>query len=377
MAEHSHVGASGMHRWAHCPGSVRLSRKAENTSSFYAAEGTVAHAIGERILKNEPHPVTGDVVEQDGFQIEVTDEMIEAVESYAGVVYDDMMPSDTLMVEHHFHLKDLHEGLFGTNDACLFSRQEKKLIVYDYKHGQGVPVEAKDNPQLLYYAVGALLESGFNAEAIECVIVQPRCNHPDGPVRRWTVDAAYLLDWVGDLLDAVARTEDPDAPLNPGDYCRFCPAAGFCPELREQALAAARVDFAPELAYDPDELATVLDKLDLIEGWVKSVREFAYREAMHGRVPPRWKLVKKRSNRQWIDDGAAEKALLDYGMDAADIHTKPKLKSPAQIEKVIGKANKDGIAHLIHRPDKGAKLVPESEPGEPVDTSPAADFAPV
>ena len=43
---------------------------------------------------------------------------------------------------------------FGTCDCCIISGDT--LTIVDYKHGKGVPVAAKGNPQMRLYALGAL-----------------------------------------------------------------------------------------------------------------------------------------------------------------------------------------------------------------------------
>lgn len=89
MYEHSKIGASSMSRWQKCPGSVRLSEGMDDTTSIFAAEGTVAHGIAEHILNHPFDPLSphlGETVEQDGHQITVTQEMIDAVAVYTDYI---------------------------------------------------------------------------------------------------------------------------------------------------------------------------------------------------------------------------------------------------------------------------------------------------
>ena len=126
----------------------------------------------------------------------------------------------------------------------MYKRQAiGRLSVIDLKYGAGVPVEVEDNPQLLYYGLGALLANKqWKPHEVEVVIVQPRCPHPDGPVRSQVLQVVDLLEFAADLVEAVKRTEEASeqhatldtlnwmrAYLNPGDHCRWCPAAAICP----------------------------------------------------------------------------------------------------------------------------------------------------
>lgn len=356
---HSKVGASSMYRWANCPGSVRLCATVPNVSSKYAEEGTEAHDLAAYLLRGEMfggrmHTFKGKPV---------SDDMAGAVQVYVDHVRSLYNPSDTLLVEQGFHLKKIHSDLYGTADAVVWKPYSRHLHVVDYKHGAGVPVEVKGNPQLKYYALGALLESGFNAREVTVHIVQPRCPHPDGPIRSETFAAFDLLEWAADLLAAVKRTEDPDAPLTPGDHCRFCPAAAICPALAERATAMARLEFSPAVPYEPAKLKLALDSREFMKAWVKALDEFAYAEAMAGRLPPEvgYKLVEKRATRKWRDEKAAADTMVLNGLAPDLIYEEPAVRSPAQIEKLIGKKGFVALAEHVEKKSSGYTLAPESD----------------
>lgn len=354
MTTHSRVGASSMYRWSKCPGSVRLCAVVPPTSSVYADEGTKAHELAAKWLL-EPHNA-------EALLRVMPAEMIDAVRVYVDYVLA-KEPSTVQLIEHKFHLKAVHPACFGTADAVLWSPDTKTLETVDYKHGAGVPVEVKGNPQLRYYALGALLELGVPAKTVVSTIVQPRCVHPDGPIRSETYTAFDLLDWAADLVTYVEETEKPDAALVPGNHCRFCPAAAVCPALQAHSLQLAKAEFGPVTAYDPEKLAEALRLADHAEAWAKAVREFAYAEATRGREPPGFKLVAKRATRKWVDESLVEAALQKNGLAAADIHEAPALKSPAQIEKLIGKKAFGSFeAEYVVKESTGNALVPVTDP---------------
>lgn len=357
MTTHSKVGASSMYRWANCPGSVRECAKVPaKESSVYAAEGTKAHELAAKALHTGLDPISAS--DADG-----------AVQVYLDHVRSLVTPSDTLLIEQGFHLKELHQNLYGTADAVVWKPDEKHLHVIDYKHGAGVMVDVKGNPQLRYYALGALLSSGFPATKVTTTIVQPRCPHPDGAIRSETFDAFDLVDWAADLVDAVKRTEDPNAPLNPGDHCRFCPAAAVCPALHERATSLARSEFSPTAIYEPAKLKQALDARPIMRAWLTALDEFAYAEAMAGRLPAEvgYKLVEKRANRKWVDEDLAVEALRKGGLKDDQIFETPELKSPAQVEKLVGKKGFKPIeADYVTKESSGFTLVPVEDPRQPV-----------
>lgn len=388
LPAHSKLGASSMHRWSECPGSVRLSAGLESTTSFYAAEGTVAHRLAANCLQagTDPTPVQRgqETILEEGFDIPITEEMNAAVQVYLDTIRGDAIEyadnPPIRFIEQKFHLKELHPQLFGTADCVQVWPARKLMRVYDYKHGVGVAVDVDNNTQLKYYALGALLEYKKPIAEIELVIVQPRCPHEGGLVRRHSFKAADLLDFEAELMAAVRRTEDPKAPLKLGAHCHWCPAAAVCPEAKSRSLDAAKNEFSGHTVYDPNELADTLAILPAVEGWAKTVREFAYGEALRGRVPPGFKLVAKRPAKKWkIDDHSVACELAKLGVSESDAYCPREVKSPAQIELIIGKGKKNAdrllvLATLYGRVSSGTKLVPESEPGQPINRGPEEDF---
>jgi hypothetical protein len=351
----------------------------------HAARGTVAHHVAATCLEGDldAFDFLGFKMSVDGHDIEMDEEDIGAVQVYLDTIRADATADDgdapVRMVEHKFHLHQVHKDLYGTADCVQMFRGQKLLRVYDYKHGSGKAVNVKDNPQLLYYAMGALLGSGVLVNEVEIVIVQPRCPHSDGPVRRQRLPAGGLLDFRADLLEAVARTEAPNASRTPGDHCLWCECQAVCPEMRGIAQAAAKLEFSPAATYDAQLLADTLEQLPRIESWVESVRAFAYGEAERGRTPPGYKLVEKVPRRKWIDTHTAEIELGNIGLGESDIYPEREIKSPAQIEKVIGKAKKNAdklavVATLCKAVSSGSTLVPLADKRPPLKRSAQEDF---
>lgn len=392
---HSSIGASSAARWMNCPGSVRMSEGMPNTSSVFAQEGTAAHELAEHCLQHgyRADRFLGWFVDLKFGEIyrsgtndqcfEVTQEMADAVQLYLDTVRSTIKAGDEYEFEQRFDLSDLHAGMFGTADFSCYRPATRELFVLDYKHGKGVPVEAKENPQGVYYAIGAArAKANRGIDAVHIGIVQPRADHDDGPVRWWTIDGVDLMDWQSDIVAAAKRTEEPDAPLNPGSWCRFCPAAGICPALENKALEEARADFADDgtlhvsdpATYTPEGLARTLEHVNLIQTWINRVHEFAHAEAEAGRCPPGWKLVEKRANRTWTNEDHVVQALKDYGLDEGDLYEK-KLKTPAKVEKTIGKKNADILSDLVEKRSSGTTLAPESDKRPAVKPEAASEFA--
>lgn len=377
-----------MHRWAACPGSVRLSRTAPPAPpSADAEEGILAHDLGAQWLTTGKVPDFGD-----------NDEMREAVRLYVDTVFMDVAQRKTqLFVEHRFDLSSIYPGMFGTSDAVIATPYgcaghgitKRKLYVYDFKYGAGVYVSVVDNPQLKYYGLGALMtlpcvtEMG-GVEEVELIIVQPRCPGADNKkVRRVVMEVEDLYMFAAELKAAAEATEDPNAPLVSGDHCRWCPALIGCPEIERARNEAAAEEFAPKAqtfehaASNPMDLSRLLKMVPRLKAWCEAVDKFAYAEAMAGRPVPGFKLVDKRPVRKIVDEGPVIDMLKVVGGTDEQIYTIPKLRSPAQLEENFP-ALKNWMQKYIEKKSSGKVLVPDSDDREQTAVRTAADdFTPM
>lgn len=354
---HSPLGASQYDRWGKslggCPGSVRLCEGVEKHSSEYAERGTQAHTLAYAKLMGQPHVPLGDEDEDAA-----VDTYVNFIESQC--VADQPPPAAQRFLERRFDLSKYYPNLYGTADAVVYWPATKKLKVIDYKHGAGVPVEVEDNNQLLYYGLGAMVALNEPVLDIELVIVQPRCYHPNGPIRSWKTTPGRVLDFVADLIDDAKATDDPKAELVTGDHCRWCPAKPTCPALQTKAKALATQTFSSLAPYNPVELSKTLEALPMMEQWIKGVREFAYREAEQGRVPPGWKLVDKRQTRKWRENLSEDNLARNLGLKPPEIWD-TKLKSPAQVEKLLSKEGKAVFDQFVFSESSGKTLAQMSD----------------
>lgn len=398
---HSKIGASTCERWWNCPGSVALVAQCPpQKSSVFADEGTVAHLVGEWGLRTGRDAVEfvgskaiqiktkeGEVkfefkedirtfkgAVKTGVEIEVTDEMAEAVQMYLDTIRFDMasynLGIEDIKIEHRFHLKNIDENAYGTND-CNLPVFLDRVIVYDYKHGQGIAVDAEENKQLMYYALGAAELGDY--ETIEVVIVQPRAVHRDGPVRRWTISRSDLAAFGEELKNRIASTRRADAEVNAGSWCKksFCPAMAACPAIRGVVAREATLVFdkpvmglpRPE-TLSPEMLRNILDAMPMAEAWLTSVWAYAEQKANNGEKILGYKLVQGREgNRKWKDEALVIKDLIKEVENPNDLYER-KLVSPAQVEKLIGKSKEKRaiVDNLITRSEGKIIMVPENDP---------------
>ena len=355
---HSPIGASSMYRWAECPGSVALSATVPpQESSAYAEEGTEAHELAAKWLTgNGKTPDCDD------------DEMLDNVRVYVDYVYGLLGSKCKLFVEHGFDLSDVYPGAYGTNDAAVYDPVNKVLHVIDLKYGAGIYVSAKNNPQLRYYALGALLElqkEGCEVETVVMTIVQPRCTTIEGPARSETIDAVDLMEFAADLVMYAKRTAEPNAPLKAGDHCRFCPAINICPEVQNVKQMVAKSEFAAAIppsegSVPPEELAKALKAVPILEALIKRIDAYAYAEARAGRPVPGYKLVEKRANRKWINETEVSLFLGSLKVSDDDIFEPRTIRTPAQMEKKLP-SHYQMLTKFVTKESSGLVLVPEED----------------
>ncbi len=359
VAKHSNLGPSSAERWWNCPGSVAaIAVLPRQGSSIHAAEGTVAHALCEEFVTGKLSLKAlmariGRVTEQDGFEIEVTEEMVEAVIQYKDLIDAAAKalaatPGPLPVVskaEVRVYAASIDPLLYGTADHIMY-KKGRKLTVTDFKYGKGVVVEVEGNKQAAIYAVAAMdTEAGPVFDEVEVVIHQPRAG--GDAVRRWVIPKEWMARFRIDLKAAVERTKQADAPRVAGSWCRWCAAKATCPAALAEVQKQAMIDFAdPVPAGLPDisslsleTLTRAMDHEDYVVSWFEAARAHVRGLLEAGRPVPGFKLVEGKSNRKYIDEKAviSEFAPL-LGEDA--LHEKT-LLSPAKLEKITGKGSLD------------------------------------
>lgn len=386
---HAKLAPSAMQRIIYCPPSVQMSVGVEETRSSYAEEGTSAHELAEWCLSRGEdaaqykgwtiHPGGLHAPEEGGAPDgktcwRVDAEMVEAVQVHLNLARQLKAESDEFATEQRLDMSGIVPGVFGTGDIIAYrEKPTRRVTVCDFKFGRGIAVEVEGNEQLLTYALGvAQRHHNRGVDEVELIIVQPRAPHRDGPVRRWVAPIEELYEHVMAMQTAAALVGDPNAPFRPGrKQCTFCKGAGRCKALRTKAMEIT-MNTDPTVAPFRDWAAEAED-IELVKIWARRREEFAHAEAIRGRIPPGAKLVAKRSNRTWKDEGEAVATLQMLGVDDDDIWSS-KVNSPASIEKALPKADRKIVAALSFKPPGGTVLAPLSDPRPAADHNDASGF---
>jgi hypothetical protein len=379
---HSDLGPSASERWLECLGSVLATRGMPDISSDYAIQGTAAHTVSEwcrqqnvRASKFLGTMVGVKTADRGIVLVECDQEMVDGVQAFVDFVND--LPGDAHF-ETRVHYEAWVPGGFGTSDDARI--QDGVCTITDLKFGEGIQVFAKDNTQLMLYALGFFHDFGhlYDIKEFELIIFQPRLDHID----RWHISLADLLIWARDVAMPRAHMAlQPDAAFKAGDWCRFCKIKERCAARAESAMRTVAEEFddldeAAEKAQElegegvaegaasllsNEQIAKLLPAIAGARAYFTAIEKLAMSEVQQGRAIGDYKLVEGRSNRAWdAPEEKVVKALKGARVRTDDIYTK-KLISPAQAEKLVGKTHKI-ISELVKKPKGSPVLVPGSDP---------------
>lgn len=366
---HALLSASKAKQWLTCPPSARLNERLApifgEQSSQYAAEGTLAHSLGELKLRR----ASGEYNEFR-YQTErkalgpIPAEMERATDYYEDCVMEKYFtalracPDAQLLLEQQLDYSRWVPKGFGTGDAIIIS--DATLEVCDLKYGKGIPISAIENPQARMYGLGAIAQFGdlYGFTHIRNTIIQPRLDS----VTEETLTREALLEW-GEYVRPIAEEAwRGQGDFQPGEHCRFCNARAICYARAAQALAIFRHGFESPDVLPDSAIPDILKVADTAESWIKDVRAYALNQALKGAEWPGYKLVRgKRPGRGWKDEDAVKELMMRAG-HPGESYLVTKMKSVAELEKVLGKTAFSALlGNQVTQGDGALSLVPEED----------------
>ena len=376
---HARASASGAHRWMNCTASVKAESCFPEGSTLYADEGTLAHALAEGLISEPDRDIKAEI---EAFYAEHPDmgsytEMLGYIEPYVDFVEEEFKAAQHIdagavrMTETKVDLSQWIPEGFGTTDVAIVA--DGTLEIIDLKYGKGVPVSAKDNPQLRLYALGTLelLSEVYDIEKVKMVIYQPRLDN----VSIDATTAEELTSW-GNLVvkPAAAEALSGNGVFKPGEWCQFCKARNEC-RARAEVFIALK-DFKEKAFLSNEEIADILGYVDGLVKWADGLKENVLSRALEGEEFPGWKVVEGRSNRKYaVDDIEIAKAATAAGYDEALIWER-KLLTLSAMEKMMGKKDFERVlGKLVEKPQGKPTLAPESDKRPSLIATAADDFA--
>ncbi|WP_262931482.1 DUF2800 domain-containing protein [Escherichia coli] len=348
---HALLSPSGAKKWLSCAASLACEKDIPNTSGKAAVLGTAMHTIAEmhlnQYIKGTALPLEREVgayvLDEGKGQIKalispmkgavlITADMIEQVRKYTDYCKAIIDVATYAKLEMRVNLTEvLHPGYihspngrqeeiqtFGTADLVavqeLANTDEHMLIIGDLKTGRH-RVEAKENKQLMLYALGVYrrLKRRYNITTVRLVIFQPYA----GGASEWDISvegmelfAKFAQKRALLALDAYSRGKKnlKASDFKPSvDGCQWCRFSEQCAARTKTVNAVLAEELEDDCALEltPEQLVAEYEKLPLLRQHIDKV-EKAMAAALHsGKKVPGYKLVEGHpGNRAWKDTDA-------------------------------------------------------------------------
>lgn len=389
-----------------CPGSLTLTPRVklepDPERERKKLEGRTADWVIGKLLRHDPIFVG----ETGPYGIVIDNEMMDGCQMYIDTIRDITgMEPDYLNAEREAHLSwilddyrlrdpnpeewvtdphgrvwrcerglPVHKrwGLMGRSDYRVIRGTARHAYVFDFKYGHR-RVEAENNAQL----IGALLdhETLRYVDTATLVVVQPRDLH--GEKRRvWHVDMAMINYWRSVFIYAVWQSNQPDAPLNVGKWCKTCNYAGNCPALMEELMRQMTVLDAPQsltAAEVGERLSLVLGLNDTSDTMKTVLKQQTLAMIKSGEQVPGFKVVRGVSRRQLKRLDELQEIATMFGVDRAALFVE-KPRPLGEIEKLLPS---EVVDLVTDKPQGALEVAPEGDKRTAViENNPAAVFGP-
>lgn len=302
------LAPSRAEQWLSCPLSAVLSR--ELKGSYYGCySGQVVSSLNQKeedfieqgVLAHKLAQETINYLFFNGEKTLKTSRTIEqAVQVYINVLqhYVNVNSSNIVMfraeqpVEIELDEESKKSGLTcqGTVDAALVTTQS--IHVFDLKYGENEPVDARNNAQLMLYAVGLYQPYKKLYPSINCIvlhIIQPRQEYKYSD---YQLSCEQLMSWFNNTVLSVcheiSKLDISRVMSNPSvETCKntHCEAyeCGRCNKCKNWALARLNAS-SDSVIPSNEELIEEVRLRSFLNGYMDNSRDMTVEEMKDGRV---------------------------------------------------------------------------------------------
>lgn len=415
--EHALLSPSAAKKWLGCPAALACEFGIPNESGQAAVLGTAMHTISEIHLNRYIDGTARALEADEGCYVMdngkggivakakapkggvlITKDMIDQCRKYTDYCKPIIDAADYVKLEMRAELTQiLHPGYvdtarastdgspvyvqtFGTADLVAVMPRadgEHMLIIGDLKTGRH-RVEAKENKQLMLYALGVMrrLRRKYDITLVRLVIFQPYA----GGESEWDITPEALAQF-GKFAAARAvmaldvfykgRKLVKISDFKPSaDACQWCRFAEKCTARAKSAVqigsgqSASDSDLSDTGSTEmtPEQLKAAYDKLPELRQHIATIEKAVYSALHKGVKVPGLKLVEcKPGNRSWGDPEAVEAEL---SRKESRIMHKEVLLSPTEAEKAAPPELWERLSAMVTRKPGQPSVAPEDDKRE-------------
>ena len=333
-----YLRASSIHRIMQCPQSAMLEQQVEKGCQVQYAEdaaerGRQFHKASELVLNGK---TILKAMKTAG--IEQSDDWLTAKNtiSFYTKYVKKIAKKRKIFTEQRTNVDFEGCKLTAQYDALVVDTVEKTIDIFDLKTGSWDYEKAFDQ---LYFTACLLFihhKLHYGTWTLKMRIVQP--NNRD----KQTLTRVMLLigSIVSNHLIGIITNIEESTKYNQGEHCTFCPALPICPEHHKEVMIMNTDILLPENISD-ENLEQIIIKRKRIEKFLSACEEYAKNKLEKGHVFDKLYISTSKGHRKWIDPEATKKKLIEQA-PLSEI-TDTKLKSPAQIEKLLGREAIEGL----------------------------------
>lgn len=343
--KHALLSPSSASQWLACPPSARLAEQFPDKAGEAAAEGTLAHSLGELLVKYKIGMVSKAYYSKELKFIKANplydNSMMEYCEDYAVYVVECFAaakartPDALIAVETKLDLTEYVPDGFGTGDINIVA--DHILDFIDLKYGKGVEVSAVENKQLMIYALGALsiYDYLYDIHTVRMHIYQPRMQN----ISVFEISVAELKEWaVNELIPKAKLAYDGKGEYVPGKHCQFCRARPTCKAHADFQIEIFDYDLKAKKLLTDAEISDIIGRAKDLKSWLGEIESYALEQAVsNGKKWPGYKLVEGRSNRMYTDQETVATKLILAGIPEEKIYKPKELLGITEMEKTITK----------------------------------------
>ena len=301
------LAPSRAEQWLSCPLSAVLSRELRGSySGCYSGQVITSHNqkeeefIEQGVLAHKLAEETINYLYFGGERKLQTSKIIEqAVRDYTLMLQHYVLENNgnivmlgaeqRVSVELDEETKKAGITCWGTVDAALLTTSS--IHVFDLKYGENEPVDAKNNAQLMLYAVGLYQAYKPLYPSINCIvlhIIQPRqeCKYSD-----YQLSGEQLMRWFNNTvlsvcheigkLDVNRVMSNPSVQTCKNTHCEAY-ECGRCNKCKNWALN--RLSASSSVIPTNEELREEVRLRSFLSGYMDNSRDMTVEELKHGRV---------------------------------------------------------------------------------------------